>query len=68
MLGKISKTCVSIGLSLLLGFSAMTLGSAANSHTVMAASDQEAVAVDPTGRSDGYSAVLYDILGKRTTR
>ncbi len=67
MLGKISKTCVSIGLSLLLGFSAMTLGSAANSHTVMAASDQEAVAVDPTGRSDGYSAVLYDNTNGLTT-
>ena len=33
----------------------------------MAASDSGSVAVDPTGKSDGYSAVLYDNTNGLTT-
>ena len=49
-----------LGLSLMLGFSAMALASVSSSNTVMAASSRESAAVDPTDKGDGYSAVLYD--------
>ena len=60
MLSKFSKSCVCLGLSLMLGFSAMALASVSSSNTVMAASSRESAAVDPTDKGDGYSAVLYD--------
>ena len=52
---------------MMLGFSAMAFGRASASNTVMAASDQKAVAIDPTGKGDGYSAVLYDNTNGLTT-
>ena len=59
MLRKLTKNCVSIGLALALAFSAMAFGRWSAARTVMAASGSTA-AVDPTGKGDGYSTVLYD--------
>ena len=59
MLSKFVKNCVSIGLALTLGISAMAFGSLPAASTVMAASGSKA-AVDPTGKGDGFSTVLYD--------
>ena len=60
MLRKFSRSYVCIGLSLLLVVSGLVSWMSDNSMTVAAASDQQTVAVDPTGKGDGYSAVLYD--------
>ena len=60
MLHKITKSCVCVGLALMLGFSALAFGKTSAANTVMAASGEVTVAVDPTGKGDGYSAVLYD--------
>ena len=56
-----------VGLALFLSFSAAAFAGTASANTVMAASDSGSVAVDPTGKSDGYSAVLYDNTNGLTT-
>ena len=67
MLRKFRKSCVCVGLALFLSFSAAAFAGTASANTVMAASDSGSVAVDPTGKSDGYSAVLYDNTNGLTT-
>ena len=60
MLRKFTRSCACIGMALMLGFSAFAFSGVTSANTVMAASDQQAAAVDPSGKGDGYSAVLYD--------
>ena len=60
---KISKFCVCLGLAFSLTLSALVF----SRSTVLAASDQPTVSVDPTGKGDGYSAVLYDNTNGLTT-
>lgn len=61
MLHQFSKTIISVVLALALAFSvAAFIGSHSGVKVSAAAGETKAVAVDPTGRSDGYSAVLYD--------
>ncbi len=58
MLAKFLKASVSICLALVLSVSVIAFGNS-TAYTVKAASVSKA-AVDPTGKGDGYSAVLYD--------
>ena len=60
MLRKFSKSCVCVGLALMLSLSAMAFSASTASNTVMAASEGNTLVVDPTGKGDSYSAVLYD--------
>ncbi len=60
MLRNFTQKCVCLCLALTLGLSAFASGRANTAVTVSAASEQHALTVDPTGKSDGYSAMLYD--------
>ena len=67
LLRKFRKSCACVGLAILLSISAVSVYGATGANTVMAASGSASVTVDPTGRSDGYSAVLYDNTNGLTT-
>ena len=57
---RLSRRLLSIALAATLSLSAMAAVAFMPCGTVMAASEQHTLAVDPTGKGDGYSAVLYD--------
>ena len=57
---KLSKIFLCVALAMSLSISQMAFSASGEYLTVIAASEQQTIAVDPTGKSDGYSAVLYD--------
>ena len=64
---KFAKTWFCVALAVTLCVTAIAFASTSPATVVMAASETQAPAVDPTGKSDGYSAVLYDNTNGLTT-